>query len=334
MRRREIVVIGGSRGAFGVLKVLAAMLPPEFRAIVCIVLHIGRHESVLPELMAGWGPLPVKHPVDGEALSSGTIYIAPPDRHLLVSEGTLRLDSGAAENFARPAVDPLFRTAASAYGERAIGVILSGDLDDGAAGLAAVRAHGGYCIVQDPDDCEAPSMPRTALQAAGADAVAGREKLAERIVAAIEGAPCRVAMEASEMGSPKLDLETSIARQHIVAPEEMDRIGTRSPLTCPECGGMLWRVNDRRQLRYRCHTGHAFGALSLEDGQEKALENTIWAAIRAANERVAFAHERKTWAAREGDLQQLAIEQARIDEAVKLIEMLRQSVSATINPEL
>lgn len=329
MKRRDIVVIGGSRGAFGVLKALAATLPPDLRAAVCIVLHIGRHESVLPQLMSGWGPLPAIHPVDGEPLANGVIYIAPPDRHMLVSPEGLRMSNGAAENFARPAVDPLFRTAALSYGDGVVAVVLSGDLDDGAAGLAAVRARGGYCIVQKPEDCEAPSMPRTALNAGGADAVVGKEHLADQIVAAIDGAPRLQPSESLEMSSQELDFEARIAGRHVVSPEELDRIGARSPLTCPECGGMLWRINDHQQLRYRCHTGHAFGSLSLEDGQEKTLENAIWAAIRAANERMVFARERRTWAERVGNQQQVAIEQAHIDETTRVIETLKGTLSQT-----
>lgn len=150
MNRRDILVIGGSRGAFNVLRLLAMTLPVELPAAVCIVLHVGRHDSVLPTLMSRWGRLPASHPANGEMFAKGRIYIAPPDRHLLLSpQCRLLLDDGAAENFTRPAVDPLFRSAAHHYGARVVGVVLSGDLDDGAAGLAAIRAHGGYGIVQE-----------------------------------------------------------------------------------------------------------------------------------------------------------------------------------------
>jgi two-component system, chemotaxis family, protein-glutamate methylesterase/glutaminase len=308
------------------LKTLAANLPPDLPAAVCIVLHVGRHESVLPQLMSKWGALPAIHPVDGEAWTSGRIYVAPPGRHMLLWQDELRLDEGAAENFSRPAADPLFRSAALSHGQRVVGVVLSGDLDDGAAGLATVRAHGGYCIVQDPADCEAPSMPRSALAAAGADIVTTIQQLTQHIVAAVHGAPPMHRREGHAMMTRDLDVEARIARREIVQPEDLDRIAERSPLTCPDCGGTLWRMRDDHPLRYRCHTGHAFSALSLEDGREKAAENAIWAAIRAVNERVIFARERQEWAERVGDEQQMKIEQARIDEGTTLVETLRQTL--------
>jgi two-component system chemotaxis response regulator CheB len=191
MDHRHIVVIAASRGSFRVLKSLVAGLKPEFSATVCIVLHIGRHDSVLPDLLSSWGALPARHPADGEVISPSTVYVAPPDRHMVLEEGRLWLTEAAAENFARPAADPLFRSAALEYGQRVVGVVLSGDLDDGAAGLASVRAHGGYCIVQNPNDAEAPSMPRAALDATGADALATERTLPQCITAAVEGAARR-----------------------------------------------------------------------------------------------------------------------------------------------
>ncbi|MFX1767394.1 chemotaxis protein CheB [Paraburkholderia sp. A1RI-2L] len=320
MHRRDIVVVGGSRGAFSVLKQLAATLPADLPATLCIVLHVGRHDSILPNLMSRWGPLPASHPASGENLASGRIYVAPPDRHLLLSsQGRLQLDDGAAENFSRPAADPLFRSAAVNFGARVVGVVLSGDLDDGAAGLATIRAHGGYGIVQEPDDCEAASMPRAALAAAGADAVVSAAQIARQIVAAIGGAP---RTEPFPMATQTLDLEARLTQRTLVMPEDLDQIGERSPLTCPDCGGVLWRIRDDHPLRYRCHTGHAFSALSLAEGREKAQENAVWAAIRSINERIVFARERQLWAQRVGDRKQMDIEQARIEEDTKLAQTL------------
>lgn len=169
MSERDIVVIGASRGGFQVLKVLVGQLPPDLRAAVFIVLHIGRHASVLPDLLTAWGPLTARYATHGETVERGTIRVAPPDRHLVLSEGRIWLNDGAKENFARPAADPLFRSAAMEYGARVVGVVMSGDLDDGAAGLANIRASHGFAIVQNPDDCEAPSMPRAALDSCGTD---------------------------------------------------------------------------------------------------------------------------------------------------------------------
>ncbi|SDD27597.1 chemotaxis protein CheB [Paraburkholderia lycopersici] len=326
MDKRDIVVIGGSRGAFGVLRRLARKLPPDLPAAVCVVLHVGRHDSILPHLMSEWGPIPASHPDDGEAVANGRIYIAPPDRHLRLSHGRFRLDDSAAENFARPAADPLFRSAALDYGTRVVAVVLSGDLDDGAAGLATVRARGGYAIVQDPADCEAPSMPRSALAAAGADMIASAEEIAARIIAAVAGAQRK---GPTPMPTNNLELEARIAQRDVVQPEDLDQIGERSPLTCPECGGTLWRILDDHPLRYRCHTGHAFNAHSLEDGHERSEENAIWTAIRAVNERIILARERQKWAERVGDASQMEIEKARLDEASRLVETLRRAFPST-----
>lgn len=334
MNQRDIVVIGGSRGAFAVLRTLVARLPKDLPAAVCIVLHIGRHESVLPELLSKWGPLPARHPVEGEPVRNGTIYVAPPGRHMVLSHGSVRLNEGAAENFARPAADPLFRSAAVHYGSRVVGVVLSGDLDDGAAGLATVRAHNGFCIVQEPADCEAPSMPRAAMNSAGADSVTTAENLAHNIVAAVTGAALREQEEPAMSSEQQLDLEANLAQKGIVTPEELDGIGVRSSLTCPDCGGALWRIGDDRPLRYRCHTGHAFNVLSLADGYSKGSETAIRAAIRAVHERVIFARERQRSAERTGDAAQIGVEQTRIEEAEKLIRMLRNAMSEELAHDL
>jgi two-component system chemotaxis response regulator CheB len=329
---RDIVVIGGSRGVFDVLRKFAAQLPPGVPAAICIVRHIGSHDSVLPELLSAWGPVHAHHAKDGEEVSTGRIYVAPPGKHMRLFKGTIRLDEGAPENFARPAVDPLFRSAALEYGPRVVAAVLSGDLDDGAAGLAMIRAYGGYCIVQDPADCEAPSMPRTALAAAGADAVATSDAFASHVVAAIQGARLS-SPEVSQMRKRQSRLEEEVARNLTARPEDLDAIGERSIATCPECGGILWRMNDESLPRYRCHTGHAFGALSLRAGQERVEENALWSAIRAVNERVALARERHAWAMRMGDLKRISAEHARIEEGEKIAEMLAGVVKRLVSED-
>ncbi len=205
-----------------------------------------------------------------------------------------------------------------------VGVVLSGDLDDGAAGLAAVRARAGYCIVQDPDDCEAPSMPRTAASAAQPDVVAKVQELAEVIQAAIKGAKRREEVKVTMRTD--LDDEARIADKGIAEPYELDKIAERSALTCPDCSGALWRLRDEHPVRYRCHTGHAFSSLSLEEGSAKSTENAIWAAIRAVHERIIFARERQHWAQRAGSVDEIAREQTRIDENERLADLLRTAL--------
>ncbi len=328
MAHRDIVVIGASRGALTVLKKLVAGLAPDLDATVCIVLHIGRHHSILPELLSRAGPLKASHPQQGERMERGRIYVAPPDRHMVVREGKLRLLDTAAENFARPAADPLFRSAAAEYRKRVVGVVLSGDLDDGAAGLAAIRARGGYAVVQHPDSSDAPSMPHSALAAAGADAVAGPDDLPHVLQAAVRGAETHEAHSMTDR--PDLDREAQLGECLRVLPEQLDEIGERSALTCPSCNGVLWRMYDERPLRYRCHTGHAFSSLTLEEANEQSAENAIWSAIRAVHERLIFARERQRWAERAGNDVEMALEQARIDENEKLAEILRAATRVQV----
>lgn len=329
MDRRDIVVIASSRGGLPVLRTLVAGVAADFPVPICIVQHIGRHRTMLPELLSRWGTLDASVALQGEPPQAGRIYVAPPDRHMIVRDGNLWLLDTAAENFARPAADPLFRSAAREYGAGAIGVVLSGDLDDGAAGLAAIRARGGYGIVQDPDECEAPSMPRSALAATGADAVAKAGELPGTIHAAVYGACVKEQRKMADLRD--LDHESRIAEDGLVDPGLLDEIGTRSALTCPSCNGVLWRMRDERPLRYRCHTGHAFSVLSLDDAEAQKAEDAIWAAIRAVHERMIFARERQEWARRTGNAEDVAIEQARIDENQRLADVLRNAVGTAIN---
>ncbi|SAK99532.1 chemotaxis protein CheB [Caballeronia calidae] len=329
MRERDIVVIGASRGGFQGLKVLVSQLPGDLPAAIFIVLHIGRHASVLPDLLTAWGPLTARYATHGEKIERGTIRVAPPDRHLVLSEGRVWLNEGAKENFARPAADPLFRSAAMAYGPRVVGVVMSGDLDDGAAGLANIRAQQGFAIVQHPDDCEAASMPRAALDSCGADLLCMEQELARCIQAAVRGKSSSEASEGTQMNKRVFEQEARIAANGLSDPETLDEVGERSALTCPDCGGALWRIRDDHPMRYRCHTGHAFTGLSLEEGIESRSEVAVWSAIRAVHERVIFAKERQRWAERAGNQEQIDIERARIDEAERLAELLRETMRAT-----
>ncbi|WP_250501219.1 chemotaxis protein CheB [Caballeronia sp. GAWG1-5s-s] len=326
MEHRDIVVIAASRGGLPVIKMLVTKLPADLDATLCIVVHIGRHRSILPELLSQWGSHAATHPRHKEVLQRGRIYVAPPDRHMVLRDGMLYLLDTATENFARPAADPLFRSAAVEYGNRVVGVVLSGDLDDGAAGLASVHARGGYGVVQHPDDCEAPSMPRSAIAAGGVDVIAKLDELPAVLVAAVKGAKRRKE-HSMTTDRPDLDREAQIADTGLVEPQVLDEIGQRSALTCPSCNGALWRLNDDRPLRYRCHTGHAFSMLSLEEATAQTADNAIWSALRAVHERIIFARERQQWAQRVGSDADVAVEQARIDENEKLAELLRAAAS-------
>lgn len=276
-----LVVIGASFGGVEALITLVAGLPREFPAYLAVVQHIGLQPSVLPELLSRAGPLKAVHPHEGERLRLGTIYVAPPDQHLLVRPDSVHLSRGPRENHTRPAIDPLFRTAALHWGRQAIGVVLTGELDDGTAGLSAIKACGGRTVVQDPQEAVAPSMPSSALANVQVDhcvLLPGIAPLLTRLVG-----------PAAPVQSPDLPPDALLREQSVFEGVEpmanLQAIGTPTQLTCPDCGGTLSEIEGGRPLRYRCHTGHAYTAKSLESAQAEQTDHALQASFRALKER-------------------------------------------------
>jgi two-component system chemotaxis response regulator CheB len=279
---RDIIVVGASAGGVKALQDLVAGLTADLRAAVLVVLHIHADSpGLMPEILAGAGPLPAEHPVDGQAVEPGRVYVAPPDRHLLLEGGRMRLTRGPKENRHRPAIDPLFRSAAAEYGPRAIGVILTGMLDDGAAGLWAVVECGGAALVQDPAEAPHPSMPRAALQAVpSARVLRVRDMGPElaRLAAQEDGSMVRPVPEA-------VRVETRIAMEDQALQVGVVELGEPSLFACPECHGVLLRVKAAGgPLRFRCHTGHAYTAASLLAELTEAVEDALWNAVRTVQE--------------------------------------------------
>lgn len=277
---QHLVVIGASAGGVHALLALADALPRSFPAPVCIVQHIGSNPSLLPQLLGYRGANMALHPEDGQPLTAGMLFVAPPDRHMLVEGGVLRLTHGPKENHARPAIDPLFRSAALNYGGQAIGIVLTGQMDDGTAGLKAIKDCGGTTVVQDPATALEPEMPRSALQNVAVDycvALQDIVPLLEQLVMAPAATHAGVVPES-------VSREVAINRGE-ASMQMLQDIATPSALTCPDCGGSLWEMNEERPLRYRCHTGHAFGALGLAQAQKASSEHALWASVRALRER-------------------------------------------------
>jgi len=290
--KRDTIVLGTSSGGVNALRDIAAGLPPDLDAAVLAVLHIGANPSMLPDMLASVGPLPARHARDGEPLRPGAIYVAPPDQHLMIVDKHVQLVRGPKENFARPAIDPLFRSAAVARGNRVVAAVLTGQLDDGAAGLRAVRECGGVTIVQDPDSAFAADMPRNAIRASPPDYVLPLAEIAPKLV---ELAGCAAGPLAESPQSPQSP-ESPESPQSPESPESLriensmtlgpssigavDKIALLSVLTCPECGGTLWQVRDAVPPRFRCHTGHAFGISTLRQAANGALEHTLFDALR------------------------------------------------------
>jgi two-component system, chemotaxis family, protein-glutamate methylesterase/glutaminase len=285
-RRGKLVVIGASLGGVSALQQIAADLPADFPVPVVIVLHIGANSSTLPDLLAAAGPNTASHAQNGEPLRAGHLFVAPPGQHLLVNDGSLRLTQGPKENWARPAIDPLFRSAALSFGTRAIGIVLTGNLDDGTAGLQAIKSCGGIAIVEDPATAFAPSMPASALESVAVDYVLPIEAIGDRLQ--------ELTMQENRSSSSvpeQVRLEHAAASGTANVMKELQQIATPSALVCPECGGSLWEICEGRPSRYRCHTGHAFTLKSLKSALDHATEEAVWSAIRALQERALLSRQ-------------------------------------------
>lgn len=294
MTTRDIVVIGASAGGIETLSGVVRDLPVGWLASVFVVAHFppgGR--SILPEILSRSGPLLATHAVDGESFLPGQIYVAPPDRHLqLAPHGQMRVTRGPRENHHRPAIDPLFRSAARHYGPRVVGVILSGSLYDGAGGLLAVRSAGGVAVVQDPADARVPAMPQNATEIAGADHIVPAAGLAGLLATLVrQPAPepgVRAVPPPPEPVDPIERMPEAVVRDFDRQVRNEHR-GELSTFTCPECGGSLWQVDEAGLIRFRCHVGHAYNGEGLLAGQSEALEAALWTSVRTFKERAVLA---------------------------------------------
>jgi two-component system chemotaxis response regulator CheB len=282
MLTRDIIVVGGSAGGLEAFKQLVSALPPDVAAAIFFVWHLSPHTpSLLPALVAKAGTLPAHHPIDGEPIQRGQIYVAPPDYHLQLEPEQVRLTRGPKENRFRPAIDPLFRSAAYAFGPRVIGVVLSGGLDDGTAGLWTIKDRGGIAIVQDPTEAQHPSMPRSAKEQVEIDYCLPVAAIAARVV---ELTRQPIAEKEQTPMAAKLTSETQVGLQKEDTAAEAPQLGEPSAFTCPDCHGALLRIQNGRIIHYRCHTGHAFSPQSLIAALTEATENALWNALRILQE--------------------------------------------------
>jgi two-component system chemotaxis response regulator CheB len=284
MANRNLVVIGASAGGIEALQQLLSPLPRNLDAALLIALHTSNHAgSLLPQIMQRATRLPAVHPQDGDRIQRGKIYIAPPDCHMIVEGNLVRVIKGPRENLHRPAIDPLFRSAAASAGNKVIGVILTGSLDDGTAGLMVVRARAGVAIVQDPEDAMFASMPKSALEQVPDAVVLPLSKIPAKLVDLIaEQISERSPVDRSQ--GENLTKETRIAEFDMSEIENEDRVGLPSAFACPDCGGVLWEIEEGGFLRFRCRVGHAFTARHLGAEQRYAVETALWSALRALEE--------------------------------------------------
>jgi two-component system chemotaxis response regulator CheB len=279
---KRLVAIGASAGGLDALRSLLAELPVTFPAAICIVIHTSPESpGVVPQILDRVSRLPVVEASNGQRLESGHVYVAPPDRHLLVEPGRMRVTKGPREHRFRPAIDPLFRSAAQVFGPAAIGVVLTGNLDDGTAGVWTIKTLGGTAVVQHPDDALYPSMPLHASKAVDVDYKVALSRMPSLLVELTSDDPPSP-MPASV---PRhVEVEVNIAKEHDPRDAGLEHIGKPSPYACPACHGVLLEIEEERRIRFRCHTGHAYSLDSLLAMMNESIEHATSAAVRSLEE--------------------------------------------------
>ena len=319
---RRIVVMAASAGGIEALQTVLRELSPDFDAPVLIVLHMAAGSGgALPGILDRAGPLRAISAVDGQELVPGRVHVCVADHHLLVGEGHLHVRRGPRENGHRPAADPLFRSAALYYGPRAIGVVLSGNLSDGTAGLLAIRRQGGVAVVQDPVDALYDGMPMSALEYVGAD----------HVVPAVEIGPLLNRLVKEALPATPSPEAPDHMRQEVAIMEDKEALlrgehpGEPSPWPCPDCSGVLWQIDEGNMVRFRCRVGHAWSADDLLNVQGSAIENALWMALRSLEDRAALSRtlaERALAGGRSISANRFRSESADYEESVRILREL------------
>jgi two-component system chemotaxis response regulator CheB len=328
MSNRDIIVIGGSAGATAPLKDILSRLPRDLPAAVFVVLHIpARGLGILSTVAAAAGPLPVRQAESGMAIENGHVYIAAPDHHMLVFDNRIMLGRGPRENMVRPAIDPLFRSAAMFYGPRVIGVVLSGLLSDGAAGLNAIKRCGGLALVQDPSDATADEMPLRALESTMVDLCVPSARIGDvlsDLAHETAGSPLPV--------PPEIQLEVDIAAGERINTEILGRIADPAALNCPGCGGVLSKLKVGNPLRFRCQVGHAYTADILAQQQEGRVDEALRVALRIIEERAELVRRMAEDGRQSGRRAVAEMYDARAEEYREHAEIIRQVVLKSFEP--
>jgi two-component system chemotaxis response regulator CheB len=280
-KTRHILVIGASAGGLEAFDELIGRLPTDLPASIFIVQHMAPENSAeaLLHRLGRHKSFDCKLAQDGEAFATGRIYIAPPDFHMLVKKRNILVTKGARENRYRPGIDPLFRSAAVAHGPKVVGVVLTGMLDDGTAGLIAIAKCGGVTVVQDPKDATYPEMPQSALNNLEIDHCVPIAEMGRLLEKLIHETPRKIKSIPEDIRT-----EAAIAERVLSDVAQVDGLGDQVPYNCPNCGGVLWEM-DKAHGRYRCHTGHSFTATALLAIQSEKIEETLWTSLRMFEER-------------------------------------------------
>ncbi len=278
MAGQDIVVVGASAGGIQALQQIVSRLPEDYRGSIFVVLHLSPDSpSVLHKILSRAGPLPATVAKDGEKIRPAHIYVAAPDHHLLLEDGSMRVVVGPRENRHRPSIDVLFRSAAKTYGPRVIAVLLSGMRDDGVSGLMAVKRQGGTVLIQKPEEATFPDLPSTAIEVDSPDRVLTASHLAGEIVHRAQTTP-------HKRQQVPMELERELHFAKAANKPDDTPPGTPAEYACPECNGSLWKVTEEGLTRYRCRVGHAYTERALLDAKAESVESALWAALRALEE--------------------------------------------------
>jgi two-component system chemotaxis response regulator CheB len=328
--RHDIVVVGASAGGVEALRRLIGSLDADFDGSMFVVLHLPTNaHSALPAILGRAGRLPVRHAVDGDVPERGHIYVAPPDAHLLLKPQRMQLLKGPTENGHRPAIDPLFRSAAESYGSRVIGIVLSGVLDDGTNGLLAIAARGGLTVAQEPDDALYPAMPLRAIDNVPIDVVASAEEIGQTMLRLVGTA------RPPDFGVP--GVLDDVTERALEGNDALEMHGRPSRFTCPDCGGSLWDAGPEEPGKFRCRVGHSWTTIGLLEQQAVTLEQALWTALRALSERADLARRLRDQAAARNHAHGREIFARQLEEYETRAEIIRDVLQspdpATGTPE-
>ncbi len=337
--QRDIVVIGASAGGVGALKQLVSELPAGFPASIFIVQHTSPHSpGLLADILESLCALPVSYPRHGEPIQSGHVYLAPPDYHLVLEKGCMRVTRSPRENRFRPSIDVLFRSAAWAYGPRVIGVILTGYLDDGASGLYAIKERGGLAVVQTPEDAEVPDMPRNALRRVQADEIVPLSQIVHSLTYLVaesfadSGDSAMPENEIKKNELKRMEIEVGIAREDHSIDQNVLTLGEPSLFACPECHGVLLKIKEGVGTRFRCHTGHAYSLETLLADISKGVEESLWNSLRAMEETELLLAHMAAHLRQNNDDNALNRVEQQARESKRQQQLVRQALSKHRNP--
>jgi two-component system, chemotaxis family, protein-glutamate methylesterase/glutaminase len=318
----EIIVIGASAGGVEALVQLVREFPANLPASVFVVLHIpAQGPSFLADILTRSGLVKAVQPIDYEPIERGHIYVAPPDHHLLLEDGLMRIVRGPKENRHRPAIDPLFRSAAVAYGPQVVGVVLTGSLDDGTAGLLAIKQRGGIAVVQDPHDAIYSSMPESALAHVKVDHCLPMAQIGQLLMELVRE---EVVQKDIQSASEDMKREVRITAMETNPLNENEQVGNPSAYSCPECGGVLWETSDGELTRYRCRTGHAFSTESVLAQQTEQIEQALGVALKTLDENASLSRRMAKQAQLNGHTWLAEQLNAKVQVAEQRATLLRQ----------